>query len=84
MTLCGGAEQKGDHLMCPRDLNCDTAHMLIHRQPSHCGDYSIATLTLYTRMSPEITHKLIGFYMEVLILGTILQYMVSASLSCFL
>ncbi len=36
------------------------------------------------RMSPENTHKLMGFYMEVLILGIILQYMVSASLSCFL
>ncbi len=32
-------------------------------------------------MRPEITHKLMGFYMEVLILGIILQYvyMVSAS-----
>ncbi len=36
------------------------------------------------RMSPETTHKLMGFYMEVLILGAILQYMVSASLCCFL
>ncbi len=35
-------------------------------------------------ISPENTHKLMGFYMEVLILGVILQYMVSASLSCFL
>ncbi len=33
-------------------------------------------------MSPENTHKLIGIYMEVLILGITLQYMVSASLSC--
>ncbi len=30
-------------------------------------------------MSPENTHKLMGFYMEVLILG-----MVSASFGCFL
>ncbi len=29
-------------------------------------------------MSPETTHKLMGFYVEVLILGVILQYMVSA------
>ncbi len=29
-------------------------------------------------MSPESTHKLMGFYMEVLILGVILQYLVSA------
>ncbi len=29
-------------------------------------------------MSPENTHKLMGFYMEGLILGTILYYMVSA------
>ncbi len=35
-------------------------------------------------MSPENIHKLMGFYMEGLILGVILQYMVSASLSCFL
>ncbi len=38
-------------------------------------------------MSPETTHKLMGFYMEVLILhvhvGVTLQYMVSASFSCF-
>ncbi len=32
-------------------------------------------------MSPETMHKIMGFYMEVLILGVILQYMVSASLS---
>ncbi len=32
-------------------------------------------------MSPENTHKLMGFYMEVLILGVILQYMVSAPLA---
>ncbi len=31
-------------------------------------------------MSPENAHKLMGFYMEILILGIILQYMVSASL----
>ncbi len=35
-------------------------------------------------MSPETTYKLMGFYMEVLILGAILQYMVYASLSCIL
>ncbi len=36
-------------------------------------------------MSPETyTHELMGFYMEVLILGIILQYMIAASLSCFL
>ncbi len=29
-------------------------------------------------MSPETTHKLMGFYVDVLILGVILQYMVSA------
>ncbi len=34
-----------------------------------------------TRFLP---HTFIEFYMEVLILGVILQYMVSASLSCFL
>ncbi len=28
------------------------------------------------RMSPETTHKIMGFYMEVLILGVTLQYMV--------
>ncbi len=32
-------------------------------------------------MSPENTHKLMDFYMEVLILSVMLQYMVSASLS---
>ncbi len=32
-------------------------------------------------MSPEITHKLMGF--EVLILGDILQYMVFASLTLY-
>ncbi len=32
-------------------------------------------------MSPENTHKLMGLYMEVLILGAILWYMVSASLT---
>ncbi len=32
--------------------------------------------TLYSaRMSPENTHKLMGFYMEVLILGVMLYYM---------
>ncbi len=37
--------------------------------------------TLYsTHMSPENTRKLMRFYMEVLILGVILWYMVSASL----
>ncbi len=35
-------------------------------------------------MNPENTHKLMGFYVEVLILGVILRYMVSASLSWFL
>ncbi len=35
-------------------------------------------------MSPETAHKLMGFYMEVLTIGVILQYMVSASLGCFL
>ncbi len=35
-------------------------------------------------MNPETTHKLVGFYMEVLILGIILQYMVSASFKVFL
>ncbi len=34
-------------------------------------------------MSPEDTHNFMGFNMEVYILGVILQYMVSASLSCF-
>ncbi len=34
-------------------------------------------------MSPENTHKLMEFYMEVSMLGVILQYMVSA-LSYFL
>ncbi len=32
-------------------------------------------------MSPESTHKLMGFYMEGLILGVILEYTVSASSS---
>ncbi len=32
------------------------------------------------RMSPENTHKRMGFYMAVLILGDMLQYMVSAPL----
>ncbi len=42
------------------------------------------SLTLYSaRVSPENTHKLMGFYMEVLILGVILQYMVSASLTLY-
>ncbi len=36
------------------------------------------------RMSPDTTDKHIGFYMGGLILGTILQYMVSASLSCLI
>ncbi len=38
------------------------------------------------RVSPEIIHKLMGFYMESLILGVTLlkQYMVSASLRYFL
>ncbi len=41
------------------------------------------TVTPYSaRMSPKNAYKLMGLYMEVLIL--ILQYMVSASLSCFL
>ncbi len=30
-------------------------------------------------MSPEYNHKFMGFYMEVLVLGVILKYMVSAS-----
>ncbi len=30
-------------------------------------------------MSPENVHKLMGFYIEVLILSVILQYMVSAA-----
>ncbi len=33
--------------------------------------------------SPENTHKLMGFYMEVLILGVIFQYMISASLTLY-
>ncbi len=45
----------------------------------------IREVPLYTsysaRTSPENTHKLLGFYMEVLILY---MYMDSASLSCFL
>ncbi len=48
------------------------------------GASQVGDLTLYTpysaRMSPEDTHKLMGLYMEVLILGVILQYMVS---SCY-
>ncbi len=45
----------------------------------------ISLYTLYSaHMSPQTTHKLMGFYMKVLILGVILQYMVSDSLSCFL
>ncbi len=36
------------------------------------------------RMSPESTHKPMDFYMEVIILGIIPQYMVYASLNCFL
>ncbi len=32
-------------------------------------------------MSPENIHKLMGFYMEVLKLGVVLQYMVSAALT---
>ncbi len=35
-----------------------------------------------TRMSQENTHKLMGSYMEVSIVGVILQYMVSASFGC--
>ncbi len=35
-------------------------------------------------MSLEDTHKLMGIYMEILILGVMLQYMVTASLNCFL
>ncbi len=35
-------------------------------------------------MSQGNTHKLMGFYTEVLILDVIFQYMVSASFSCFL
>ncbi len=34
-------------------------------------------------MSPENSHKLMEFYMEVLILGVILQYMVSAYLTLY-
>ncbi len=37
-------------------------------------------LILYTHKSPENVHKLMGFYMEVVILGAILQYMLFASL----
>ncbi len=44
-------------------------------------------LALYTpysaRMSPENTHKVMGFYMEISILGFILQYMVSPSFEVF-
>ncbi len=35
-------------------------------------------------MSPENTHKLMGFYMEVLILGVNTMYMLVCFLSCFL
>ncbi len=35
-------------------------------------------------ISVMVSHKLMGIYMGVLILGVILQYMVSACLSCFL
>ncbi len=38
-------------------------------------------LTYSSRMSPENAHKLMGFYMEVLIPGVIVQYMVSAALA---
>ncbi len=34
-------------------------------------------------MSPENTHTLMGLYMEVLVLGIILQYVVSASFKLF-
>ncbi len=34
-------------------------------------------------MSPENTHKLMAFYMEVLIVGAIIKYMVSASLTLY-
>ncbi len=52
--------------------------------------FNASGLKLYTPysahniMSPETAHKLMGLYMEILILDAILQYMVSASLSCFL
>ncbi len=34
-------------------------------------------------MSPETTHKLMGLYMEISMLGVILQYMVSPSFKLF-
>ncbi len=50
-------------------------------EPTSC----MLTHTPYnTRMIPENTHKFMGFYMEVLILGILFWYMVSASLGCFL
>ncbi len=41
--------------------------------------------TYSARMSPENSHKLMGFYMEVLILGDVCfsTYMISALFSCF-
>ncbi len=39
----------------------------------------VVKLTLCTRMSPDNTHKLMGFYMEVIILGVNAMYM----LFCF-
>ncbi len=43
-------------------------------------ELTLCTLQVYSaRMSPENTHKLMGGYMEVLILGVILQYIISVA-----
>ncbi len=52
-----------------------------HYNCTLCSNNSIHPIAS-ARMSPQNTCKLMGFCMEVLILSVILQYMVSASLSC--
>ncbi len=53
----------------------------MHTVTLHVFSFHAKCLYIYSaHMSPETTPKLMGFYMEVLILGVILEYMVSASL----
>ncbi len=59
-------------------IQCTTQYSFINSLTTNdthmcCGNYGDLTDPLYsTCMRPENTHKLMGFYMEILILGVIL------------
>ncbi len=84
--LAGGFEPRGKP--CFQDgVPKSFEFQLLSEDWDHFGNFNVLFLNLSTPVVSKSDlvslYKLMGFYMEDLILGVILQYMVYASFSCF-